>query len=594
MQAFLALLREYNAEGSESKSPRVAYNLYQIIQDFTPGELKEFLADNNISEGLVIALIQVLSCVESASIEGSRSIQHRIECLRIIIDDKYKTIIDDKKDILLNIRLLQLAIRSNSVDLMKFYVEEKKIDIFGSYTLGYAISNVNLYLPESKEIDLAYSILEYVTHKVKIDDLGKAKYGVLKRLTEIKYQKIYDRQESFIKGVWQIDILSQAKEFNKNPQTLYDAWKNKLMIQSFVEWHQNNGLNINTKDSQGKTLLDIILTDDTIDINITSEILHHPNFEINLLDNEEPPLIKAIRKQKVEVVKLLLERKDLQINLPGNAEMGPLYYAIIKNNIPILRMLLEHHDIDVNYRSALGFTSLQHAILLGNIIAIQMLIVCQDLDINAQDKFQWTALHIAVSRGNSAIVNIILACQELDIKAINDTNNGKELPFLYYAIEKKDVNVLRELLRYKNDKGETISVDKRTPDGKNLLQYAVEQGNVEILEELIESVKLHKIDVNIRDNEGHTALTKAVSTKQIDMVKRFLQLQDFSNSGIGFSLTEKKRALEYAKQGGDAQLIKLLTSSITKITEAVDTRAEIASLTPPPSTRRGSLEYTIR
>ena len=73
------------------------------------------------------------------------------------------------------------------------------------------------------------------------------------------------------------------------------------------------------------------------------------------------PLCYAVENQNIEIINLLLEHKDIDINLPSipillfltkfyNIWLNktPLCYAVEKQNVEIVKLLLANENIDIN------------------------------------------------------------------------------------------------------------------------------------------------------------------------------------------------------------------------------------------------------
>jgi ankyrin repeat protein len=69
----------------------------------------------------------------------------------------------------------------------------------------------------------------------------------------------------------------------------------------------------------------------------------------------DSPLFIAVKERDVDKVQKLLLKKDCKVNsLNGYYDESPLHLACATGNVEIVKLLLEHKDIDVNLRDIRG------------------------------------------------------------------------------------------------------------------------------------------------------------------------------------------------------------------------------------------------
>ena len=78
------------------------------------------------------------------------------------------------------------------------------------------------------------------------------------------------------------------------------------------------------------------------------------------------------------------------------------------NNVDVVRLLLEHRDIDVNIKNDDGYTALMIAIIEGHLEVAEALIDHSGTKFEIQDKQENTALVMASSRDLVSLVEKIL------------------------------------------------------------------------------------------------------------------------------------------------------------------------------------------
>ena len=62
----------------------------------------------------------------------------------------------------------------------------------------------------------------------------------------------------------------------------------------------------------------------------------------------KPALYFAIETRNMDIIKLLLSHKDIDINAPFQKGKSPLHLAVQNNDIEIVKLLLTYPNIDVN------------------------------------------------------------------------------------------------------------------------------------------------------------------------------------------------------------------------------------------------------
>ena len=137
------------------------------------------------------------------------------------------------------------------------------------------------------------------------------------------------------------------------------------------------------------------------------------NIDVNGYSNGcYTPLIDAIRNSQIEIVKILLHRKDILVNKPSSGcqndrQNTPLHHAVSVNS-EILRLLLKHDDIDVNISNDDSDTPLHYAIRYSRVIAnIKEILLHKSIDLNKTSKGK-SPLMIALYYSSIEITNLIL------------------------------------------------------------------------------------------------------------------------------------------------------------------------------------------
>ena len=248
----------------------------------------------------------------------------------------------------------------------------------------------------------------------------------------------------------------------------------------------------------------------------------------------------------VEVVRLLLDRDDIDVNQAMNNGITPLYIACARGNVDIVRLLLGRDDIDVNQAKEDGTTPLSiaqakkfteivalfevvntplvNASRKGKVDIVKRLLAREDIDVNQADGFKRTPLYHACKEGHVEIVKLLLARTDIQI---NLATEGGWTP-LYIACNKGHVEVVKLLLTHKD-----IDVNQVDKDEETLLYVACNKGDVGVVEALLDK---KDIDINKANGLGYTPLIMACDKDHVYIVQLLLarteiQINQAANNG---------------------------------------------------------------
>ena len=164
----------------------------------------------------------------------------------------------------------------------------------------------------------------------------------------------------------------------------------------------------------------------------------------------------------VDVVELLLDKKDIEINARDNElnrsvenasfrdfhqfcveeqipnsrmkcksfGRAPLHTASSEGNAKIVQSLLNKKNIDINAKDSRGFTALIWASYYGRLDVAKLLAEGKGIDANVRARpRERTALHYASETDNADLVKVLLGIRTIEI---NTTDHDVCTP-LYYA-----------------------------------------------------------------------------------------------------------------------------------------------------------------
>lgn len=181
-----------------------------------------------------------------------------------------------------------------------------------------------------------------------------------------------------------------------------------------------------------------------------------------------------------KAVKKLNEKRDMQKkpwNITNKNGDNIIHLAIKNNKMDILKYILTKIVIDINLKNVENKTPLIVAVEEDNIEAIKLLLKSEKIKLNEKDKNGQTALHYAI------ILNKMEIFKELMKKRVgkNELNRDNKTP-LALAIEKDRKEMAIDLLKkggkleYVNRKGEYVKLleemsKKKLPIEKSILSY---------------------------------------------------------------------------------------------------------------------------
>ena len=138
----------------------------------------------------------------------------------------------------------------------------------------------------------------------------------------------------------------------------------------------------------------------------------------------ESPIVLAVKLQNVELVKELVERKELDVNTRGQEGKTPLHMVAATGNDKIALVLL-HHGADVHLKDTSGSTPLHIACYQGNTSIVELIFTerpqSKDILLTQADKTGNIPLMIAKKSPNNstAIINFLIS-YGVDLQRTNE------------------------------------------------------------------------------------------------------------------------------------------------------------------------------
>ncbi|MGI8654367.1 MAG: ankyrin repeat domain-containing protein [Pyrinomonadaceae bacterium] len=135
--------------------------------------------------------------------------------------------------------------------------------------------------------------------------------------------------------------------------------------------------------------------------------------------------------------------------------------------------------------------------------------IAKGADPNARTENHWTPLMLATIKGHTEIVR-----QLLDKGANVNAQNNKGWTALMFAVSMGDADTMRVLLKAKR-----IDANLTDAEGKTALMQAASENNLDSARILL----AHKVDANVADRAGETALTIAARRNYTDIIELLKQ-----------------------------------------------------------------------
>ena len=233
---------------------------------------------------------------------------------------------------------------------------------------------------------------------------------------------------------------------------------------------------------------------------VIKTLLARSEIELNLKDkNGHTPLSKAVLRGHEAAVKLLLAREDADPNSNDNSGRTPLSLAASNGYDAIAMLLLARDDIDADLKDNGGQTPLSKAVSNGHEAVVSLLLTRDDIDLDLKNNRGQTPLLLAASNGYEAVVHLLLSKDNVDL---NSKDNNGQTPLSLAASNGHEAVV--SLLLARDD----VDPDFKNNKGQTLLLLAASNGHEAVISLLLAR---DNVDPNSKDNSGQTPLSLAAS-----------------------------------------------------------------------------------
>ncbi|WCR57689.1 ankyrin repeat domain-containing protein [Wolbachia endosymbiont of Ctenocephalides felis wCfeJ] len=297
----------------------------------------------------------------------------------------------------------------------------------------------------------------------------------------------------------QWEEILNAVEFNNNPGDVLEQVKAKLKEQYFdtyKEWEQG-GFNVNhlfnIRDGQiclEHTLLHIAALNGHLDI--IKCLVEQKNVDVNQVDNDGLTVLHvAAENGRLGIVKHLVEQKNVDVNQVDNDGLTALHWAASNGYLDTVEYLVEQKNVDVNQIDNYGDTALHWAAQYGHLGTVKYLIEQKNVDVNQVDNDSYTALHWAALNGYLDTVKYLVEQRNVDINQVD--NDGETA--LHVAASNGHLDIVKYLVEQRD-----VNIDQANNNGKTALHFAAQFDELDVAEFLIaHEIKLKGSEVRKPD-----------------------------------------------------------------------------------------------
>lgn len=215
------------------------------------------------------------------------------------------------------------------------------------------------------------------------------------------------------KGYAQIvEFLSSIEHLNNE---LFDTVRkgNLDRVKDLIE----KGADINSSDNDGNTPVHLAAKEGNLDV--VKYLIEVKEVDLNAKDNNgNTPLHLATGEGRLDVVKYLIDEKKADFNVKNDDGWTPLHCAAEKGKLDVVKCLIDEKKADFNVKDNYGQTPLHAAAYWGNLDVVKYLIdekKVDFVDFNVENNYGWTPLHRAAYSGNLDVVTYLVDDKKADL-----------------------------------------------------------------------------------------------------------------------------------------------------------------------------------
>lgn len=276
-----------------------------------------------------------------------------------------------------------------------------------------------------------------------------------------------------------------------------------------------------------------------------------PRMNVNSRDKDgcTPLHIAAMQENGHYMMRVLVTRKDINVNATDNSGRTPFSYAAASNNILSLTMLLERDDIDVNLQDTNNESPLHFAVWSRDRCRVVKKILDDPRTLPNQESSDGDfPLSTVALINDMKLLNVFMTAERTDINFDCQSHRGPSP--LQIALFYERENFATQLLQVPGLNLNCVYYFRMTP-----LILAVYLRGLRFMRCLL---RYPGIEFNHQDAFGKTAAMTAAQLKNIGALELLLAKEEVDvNCRCVFGQT----MLDYARSGDDPEVMSIIKAS---------------------------------
>ena len=285
----------------------------------------------------------------------------------------------------------------------------------------------------------------------------------------------------------------------------YSAYSGKCEL---VAYFAEMGTDICPKTNGGRNCLHFAAFEGHL--NICKMLIYKHKVHLHMTDNDGwTALHCSARSGNCELVAYFAEM-GTDIHLKTADGRNCLHIAALKGHLNLCKMLIDKHNVDVNVADKRGWTAVHFSAQSGN---CQLVAYFAEMgtDVHLKTNDGSNCLNIAAYQGHLNLCKMLIDKHKVDLHMTD--NDGWTA--LHYSAQSGNC----ELVAYFAEMG--IDIHLKTNDGRNCLHIAALKGHLNLCKMLIDK---HKVDVNVADKRGWTAVHFSAQSGNCQLVAYFAEM----------------------------------------------------------------------
>jgi ankyrin repeat protein len=281
--------------------------------------------------------------------------------------------------------------------------------------------------------------------------------------------------------------------------------------------------------------------------------------DVNIVLNleHETPLIRAVRYGHLNVIKVLLKHKNINLYAINRYGYTALHVATCHGQLGAVDLLLSSERLDVNCGDHQGNSAFWLSVHLGRDDISERFLNDSRVDINfrggTNPRWQTTALYIACFRTNVRMVSCILSSTHLHRVNPNIQGDGRQSP-LGAAAYQGAYEVVEMLL-----KADNIRINANDEGEDDPLWLAIRTHSMSVVQLFLNDSRL---DINCQNNQkGDTYLIAAARDGNLSLVEKLLEFKGIEPMRRN---REAQSALEIAHQLDHSHIVQMMAGRGTE------------------------------